>query len=218
MKIVALALAGALAALVLGGGSAALAVTATPSPTHTATVTPDLPTATATPDLPAVTATPGSPDATPTPGPPAIPSNVHFDVDRALVWTDNSDNEDGFRIVVSVGPFQDPRSERHFEVGPNVARFVIPPPETPMRAPCGAGRWWGVSAFNEFGESFASGIAVISLCPIEITLTPTPQLILPPTGAGAAVGGSSASIVPVLLAIGAALLALGALSRRIVRA
>lgn len=65
-----------------------------------------------------------------------------------LTWTDNSNNEDGFRIRhVGVGI--------EAETGPNVTQAEVPKPS------CGEAHQYRVRAFNAAGESGPSETLVI---------------------------------------------------------
>ena len=92
---------------------------------------------------------------------PAAPSNLSFDgVDR-LSWADNSDNEDGFRIVASItgGPFE-------YRTGPNGNTFTIPP-EARIHCPERQSVTYEVSAFNAAGESAAVVLGIAADCALQ---------------------------------------------------
>ena len=101
--------------------------------------------------------------------PPAAPDLVEFD-DR-LRWIDNSDNEDGFRILITVN------GEEHvFEVGENVTVFGYPDGLIPS---CGTTDY-ELTAFNTAGETRATSSSfLISDCFIGVN----PE-VLPETGHG----------------------------------
>ena len=67
---------------------------------------------------------------------------------NTVTWSDNSDNEAGFRIERKRGTLG--QFESIAIVGPNVTRFV----DTPLRA--GTGYWYRVRAFNAAGSAAAS--------------------------------------------------------------
>ena len=104
--------------------------------------------------------------------PPAAPELLG--VDERVTWIDHSDNEDGFRVYITV----DGR-ENVFEVGPNVTAFEFPEGLLPE---CGHTRY-RLSAFNQAGERrSATNIAVVTDCAFAPT-TPQPK-VLPETGSG----------------------------------
>ena len=137
-----------------------------------------------------------------------------------LFWTDNSDNEDGFRIIIDLWDDSgDGPTVLTFEVGPNVTSFELPTEAVRLQCwPRGiTSVTYRVQAFNVYGNSPRTGGFGSTCPPVDGINLPTPQTF-PRTGSGAADGGSSPSVWPALLAIGAAFLALGAISRRMVRA
>jgi hypothetical protein len=162
----------------------------------------------------------GGPTQTPTPTAtpviqqvPAAPSNVRTEGSN-LVWQDNSDNEDGFRILLVVGGGE-----------PAVVRTVsadittAPAPDTTHDQQC-LGAQFGVVAFNAVGESGqVLGPTFFSTeCGGGYVATPQPTA-LPPTGGGTS--GAGGADQDLLAAAVAALLfgvvvTLAALLRRIV--
>ena len=110
-------------------------------------------------------------EPTPSPtelAPPAAPNLTGFD-DR-LSWVDNSDNEDGFRLYISVN------GEEHvFEVGENVTVFEYP---DGLISACGTIDY-EIMAFNKAGESSPTSGGLIADCFLGVE----PE-ILPETGSG----------------------------------
>jgi Domain of unknown function (DUF1929)/Fibronectin type III domain/Kelch motif len=134
--------------------------TATPTPTPTPTATPSpTPTATPTPTpnpTPSPTATPtATPTPTPTPlQPPAAPSNLTATAVSSsqidLSWTDNSNNETGFKVYRS----KNRRRFRHLAtLGANVTTFA----NTGLRA--STTYHYRVRAQNQGGNSAYSNTA-----------------------------------------------------------
>ena len=116
------------------------------------------------------------------------------------MWQDNSDDEDGFRVVITVDgePFS-------FVVGPNVTSFEIP---ADIREGCGTYDY-AVIAFNEAGESRpAIGITEEVDCfnTPDPTSTAAPA-VLPTGGTGGSPGGPPSSAVYALIAFAALLVA-----------
>ncbi len=128
--------------------------TSTPSATSTGTATPSAtPTGTSTPTpSPTSTNTPSpTPTATPTTAPPNPPSNVNLS-GNTLSWSDNSNNETGFRIYWRTTGLNDNvvHVTNDKSVGPNttstsVATVNYTFDQTDFRR--------GVSAYNVAGES-----------------------------------------------------------------
>lgn len=166
---------GALALIALGS-STVLAQTPTPTPISTPTPT----------SAPTPTFTPG-----PSPGPPAAPSGVRLQ-ENLLLWGDQSDNEDGFTIVVEIGG-----EELRFQVGPNVTSFLLPP-EAVIACPDRPSATYEVFAFNASGVSEPRVTAIFGLC-APPTVTPIPAL--PGAGIGVDSTGSGAAFVWPLLAL-----------------
>jgi hypothetical protein len=138
--------------------------TATPSPSPTPT-----PSATATPTpTPTATSTP-TPTPTPTSSPtPSAPSNLTatatgcLEID--LSWTDNSNNEDGFKIERSTSGNLWNQIDT---VGPNVTSF--------HNTLNGSGlRYYRVRAYNASGDSAYSNVASADTTSFCVTPTPTP--------------------------------------------
>jgi len=107
---------------------------------------------------PTPTASP-TPAKTPTPDhsvPPAAPSNVNLQGD-VVRWNDNSDNEDGFEVRLTLGCLDGGEEHHRYTVSANTVSFQIPPEVRrvgfrPDGVFCGLfGN--GVAAFNTAGYS-----------------------------------------------------------------
>ncbi len=147
---------------------------------------------------------------TPTASVPASPSDSML-AGGVLTWTDNADNEDGFRITVEIrGDLTDEITVLRFEVEANVTSFALPPEASP-RCPDRTSVMFTVVAFNAAGESKSVGVGIALICPAAPTPSPTASptiaAALPQTG----MRGGSESRFPFvwLLVPGAGLLALG---------
>jgi hypothetical protein len=103
-----------------------------------------------------------TPSITPTPTPPAAVSNLVaakacvflnplFQYGGVITWTDNSNNEDGFRIYLN--------GALHGTVGPNVTAYPIPPLVLPANTPITL----SVEAYNSGGAS--TKVDVVVTCP-----------------------------------------------------
>lgn len=101
-------------------------------------------------------------------------------------WTDNSDNEDGFRVErrVGSGAFSELST-----VNSNVTTY------TDTTSNAGTSYGYRVVAFNSAGDATASNIA--SITPTNPTPAPVPTPAPAPSGGG---GGSSGWLLLVLLA------------------
>lgn len=129
---------------------------------------------------------------------PNAPSDVQA-LGRVLSWTDNSDNEDGFRIVIRIGSnLGDSDFESRFEVSLDTTTFVLPP-KISLGCPDRTAVSFQVTAFNEIGESDTAEISIQALCPaptVEATVEPTVgPTVLPETG-GSAQRGAQARRLP----------------------
>ena len=116
--------------------------------------------------------------------PPAAPDR--FGVDDGVTWVDNSDNEDGFRILIMVN-----RTEHVFEVGENVTVFEYPEGLIPA---CG-NIDYEIRAFNEAGES-SPLIAVLA----RVGCREVEPEILPEAGSGQGSGAFPYALVIAVLA------------------
>jgi Domain of unknown function (DUF1929)/Glyoxal oxidase N-terminus/Fibronectin type III domain len=154
--------------------------TPTPSPSPTATATPTpTPTPTSTPaPTPSPTPTPTpTPTATATPVaiPPTAPSNLTATATACqqitLGWTDNSDNETGFKIERS----RDGTMWRQIDaVGANVTSYV-------SNLRFSGLRYFRVRAYNNAGNSDYSNTADADTASLCTTPTPTPTPTATPT-------------------------------------
>ena len=147
---------------------------------------------------------------TPTVSVPASPSDSMF-AGGVLTWTDNADNEDGFRITVEIrGDLTDEITVLLFEVEANVTSFARPP-EAEARCPDRTSVLFTVVAFNAAGESKSVGLGIALICPAAPTPSPTVSPTIEPTLPQTGMRGGSESRFPFvwLLVPGAGLLALG---------
>jgi hypothetical protein len=149
-----------------------------------------------------------SPASTPL-EPPAAPSEFEFGIPSSttggLVWQDNSDNEDGFRLRKTVGFAEVPPQV----IGPTV--FAEVPANTTQAAVpsltdeefC-AGVELSIVAFNAAGESEAAeGPDMLATdCLLGPPPTAVSPVVVPETGSGSR-GGASGSAA--LLTVGSAL-------------
>ncbi|MEX2227466.1 MAG: hypothetical protein WEB52_13565 [Dehalococcoidia bacterium] len=128
-------------------------------------------------------------DATPTPAidstpsaVPAAPSNVTLDLSGPITWQDNSDNEDGFRIVYSRQAGDATPQSEEYQVGANVTSVAL---SATARAFTGDIVRVSVVAFNASGESQPAVLARAledSPPPVPVeTASPAPPQ-LPGTG------------------------------------
>lgn len=153
------------------------------------------------------------PPPTPTGSPPAAPSRADI-LGGSVIWTDNADNEDGFRIRIELSGDLGPEvTILDFEVGPDVTSFPLPP-EALINCPEVTSITVTIVAFNQFGESAGASASRTTLCPGP-TFTSVPPTAtqsatnLPQTGIGTEGGGSERLTVWLLVA-GGALMALSA--------
>ena len=149
---------------------------------------------------------------TPTVSVPAPPSDPML-AGGVLTWTDNADNEDGFRITAETwGYLTDEITVLLFEVEANVTRFVQPP-ETRARCPDRTSVRFTVVAFNAAGESKSVGRGITLLCPAapipSPTVSPTIAAALPQTGMRSGSESRFPFVWLLVTGAGAGLLALG---------
>lgn len=138
---------------------------------------------------------------------PAAPTDLALD-GTTLSWTDNSDDEDGFRIFVELTEeaVGGATSEHEYEVDADVESFGLPEEATDLR--CGPNQvnaTYEVVAFNDAGESLPSASLGLA-CPIA-----DGPVVLPTTGGGSGTGGALPA--PWLAFVGAALCGLGLVLR-----
>jgi hypothetical protein len=150
--------------------------TTTPTPTSTPTPTPQpSPTPTPTPTATATPIPPPPPSPTPTPTPPTAPSNLTATATACqqitLGWTDNSDNERGFKIERSMDGIEWNQIDT---VGANVTSYVSNLRSTGLR-------YFRVRAYNNVGNSDYSNTANADTTSLCQTPTPTPTPTATPT-------------------------------------
>jgi hypothetical protein len=154
----------------------------TPTPSPTATVTP-----------------------MPTAGGPAAPSGLRVEP-LAMFWNDNSNDEDGFLIDLTVCGSNEFERHLHYQVPANTTSFTFPPEYLAAKNACACGyQDWKVTAFNSRGQASAFSQTGIPMC--APAPTATPFISLPATGSGDGHPGSSG--LPVLLAAGILSLGVG---------
>ncbi len=147
---------------------------------------------------------------------PSAPTDVQF-LGGALRWTDNADNEDGYRITirlratVPVGSKGRADLEFRYEVGPDVTSFPVPE-EAHITCPDRTSVEYTVVGFNEAGVSKPGRTAISVLCPAAPTATAATPVgpSLPTTGTGASTGSGSAWLIAALALAGLALASGGA--------
>jgi hypothetical protein len=169
--------------LALAVGTAVVAAK-TPTPTSTASVTP-----------------------TPAGQVPAAPSDLRVSA-TSMTWTDNSNNEDGFLIDLTVFLGNEFQQDLHYQVPANTMSFTFPPDyfTAQNRCLCGGGTW-RVTAFNSFGSATAAVVIVgIPSCVPAVTATPA-AVTLPGTGSGH--GGPGPGWQMTILTGGIALMGVG---------
>jgi hypothetical protein len=126
------------------------------------------------------------PPPTPPAGAPAAPSDLFAAFGTQLSWTDNSDNEDGFRITRRVFGGSVPDRTDTYEVGANVTSFALPADAPRL---CGDEGYTAfdlrIVAFNTAGESAAETYGLLAECELAPTSpvpSPTAETSLPRTG------------------------------------
>ena len=134
----------------------------------------------------AKTATPTpTPSVTPTPAgeAPAAPSDLRVSA-TGMTWTDNSANEDGFLIDLTVCMGNEFQQDLHYEAPANTTSFTFPPDYFAALNRCACGGYvWKVTAFNPFGSASTLLQTGIPSCAPAATATPT-TVALPSTGTG----------------------------------
>ena len=133
---------------------------------------------------------------------PATPEILGF-TDGVLSWTDESDNEEGFRILVEINLEEGQTIELQYEIAGNVTSFKLPANATDLRCPGGL-LGYTLIAFNEAGESPPSAQFGMA-CPSVDFMGPER---LPINGTGLRRSGDLPPLVW-LFAAGLALCALG---------
>lgn len=125
--------------------------------------------------------------------------------DGVVTWTDNSDNEDGFRISVSVWE-SEYVTELQFEVGPNVTSFTLPS-EARLQCPDRISLSVIVSAFNAAGASPSGSAGTSASCAAFAAPSPTTTAVALPNTGATPDGGGLTPLWLILLGGGLALLA-----------
>ncbi len=90
---------------------------------------------------------------------PAAPTDLSFNGSETLTWTDNSDNEGGFRLVATI----DSQVFR-YEAAADVTTFTLPL-EARIQCPTTSSVTYAVSAFNAAGESEPASLGIAVDCP-----------------------------------------------------
>ena len=142
-----------------------------------------------------------SPPAT-TLQPPAAPTNLGIEASE-LVWDDNSDDEDGFRIYMSVGDAPPEVVATLPADTTSVPLDTLPPV---VRIDECDSAVYGVVAFNEAGESMPPvSLAIVTLHCGGLGEGVSP----PPLGGGPAAGSAVSAWLLVVAGAGLALVAMG---------
>ncbi len=155
--------------------------------------------ATATPTL--------APSPTPTPLQlPAAPSRLGLNIGvtpLTVVWDDNSDNEDGFRLRKHVGPGGAPQIIETLPANTTTTSVPQAPDDFSFEEAC-RGVQFTVVAFNSAGESAPSNFfGPFPLVDCFLGPPPTSTAQLPPSGTGGGdgpSGGGGAAFVAAALA------------------
>ena len=152
---------------------------------------------------------------TPTPAVPSAPTGVQF-LGGVLTWSDNADNEDGYKITVQTrSDIEEGVRELTFEVGANVTSFPLPA-EARLACPDRISVELTVIAFNEAGSSDPARFAIFVLCPAPtgtaVPPLPTATAVppLPNTGTGGSAGIHLSWLIAGLALAGAGALAAAA--------
>jgi hypothetical protein len=128
--------------------------------------------------------------------PPAPPTQLHVDVNSdpfLLVWNDNSDNEDGFRIRKHVGPNGSPQDLGTLPANTTTTELPQAPDDFSHEEAC-RGVQFSVVAFNAAGDSPPSNLfgpfpLVDCAPPPETAIAPTATVAATVTGPGTGTGG-----------------------------
>lgn len=152
---------------------------------------------------PAVMAT-----ATPCTAIPAAPSALEVDL-SAMRWTDNSDNEEGFLIDLTVCGFTPLEQHLHYQLAADTTTFLFPPEYQRAKSECYCSYLaWKVTAFNACGQASTFLQTGIPMCLPPATATPV-TVAMPGTGARDPGAGAARWWAALVLAGGAASLAGG---------
>ena len=146
-------------------------------------------------------------ELTPSATEPTIPEAPGFGtINGILEWIDNSDNEDGFRVYITVND----QETRTYEFPPNTTSFVIP---SEARPECGSIEY-AITAFNSAGEtSRIPGIVENRDC-FELPTPNVPPSALPVTGGGGPDGYPYALVIAALAGAGLTLTGVAGLRLR----
>lgn len=116
---------------------------------------------------------------------PAAPSSLLLLGGTQLLWRDNSNNETGFRITISLSGASVGR-QATYDVPANITSMLLPPdaPHVCEQAGDFFGINFSVTAFNAAGSSEIARSGIIAECGGP-AIAPTTVVGLPNTGAGA---------------------------------
>ena len=128
----------------------------------------------------------GTPAAgTPPAGAPAAPSELML-LGYVAYWTDNSGDEDGFRLRYRVFGQSGDLGAQEYDVPANTTTFALPPAAPRTSCPDYPGISLTIVAFNESGESATEGTSILGECepilPAASVPSPAEERSLPATG------------------------------------
>ncbi len=83
---------------------------------------------------------------------PATPEIIGF-ADGVLSWSDESANEEGFRILVEVKDENGNTTDFQYEVDANITNFALPAEATDLPCPSVGSLGYRLVAFNDAGDS-----------------------------------------------------------------
>jgi hypothetical protein len=149
------------------------------------------------------------------PNAPNAPTDLFAADGEIITWTDNSDNEDGFRITRRVYLGSAPDRTDRYEVGPNVTGFSLPADAPRL---CGDGGYQAfdltIVAFNDLGVSPSDQYGVGAECG---GLAPSDDVTLPSTGLGGAETSWRSLWVQMMVASAAVVVVIGVVGARVGR-